>query len=241
MTEQTQTHETRVFCFARGRITGALTAYFIRACVTVFSVLNHAPRPFRIAPATWACLTSHQTSHHISNISVSLTFPVWGRARLAPGQSGGRPAPAHAPAPVPVRAARVVMICQLSGSRVAVGAPAPPLPRCHVPVPTAHSTLVPLPTPPQARLGLAACPNGSEEVHDTNTAAPLCTPQEAGRAAPRTRAPALTSRRELTWYYIGLYMYIGLTKCLPRPSRVSLCQQGAGKMSSHGCEKFPDE
>lgn len=81
---------------------------------------------------------------------------------------------------------------------------APPLPdaaTCQYPlVPTAHSsTLAPLPIPPQARLGLAACPNGSEEVHDTNTAAPLCTPQEAGRAAPRT-STHLAPRTHLVLY-----------------------------------------
>ena len=86
------------------------------------------------------------------NISVSLKrFPcrVWGRARLAPGQSGGRPAPAHAPAPVPVRAARVVMICQLSGTssraRVSLSArrtaAAPTLPRA-----SSHCTLHTRPT-----------------------------------------------------------------------------------------------
>jgi hypothetical protein len=97
---------------------------------------------------------------------------------------------------------------------------APPLPRCHVPVPTAHSsTLVPLPTPPQARLGLAACPNGSEEVHDTNTAAPLCTPQEAGRAAPRT-STHLAPRTHLVLYRAGIGVFFNTRKgCVFHSSR----------------------
>lgn len=178
-------------------------------------------------------------SNIMCNISVSLgRFPCGGRARLAP-QSGGRPAPTHAPAPVPVRAARVVMICQLSGSRVAVGAPH----RRSQTLPRASTHLFPLHTRPHSphfpfphrRDWVWPPAQMVRKRYTTRTLQLHCA--HLRKRGEQPRAPALTLRRELTWYYIGLY--IGLTKCLPRPSRVSLCQQGAGKMSSHGCQKFP--
>ena len=158
---------------------------------------------------------------------------MWGtRSTRAGAQSGGRPAPTHAPAPVPVRAARVVMICQLSGSRVAVGAPhrRSHAATCQFPLHTPHSSHFPL---PHRRDWVWPPAQMVRKRYTTRTLKLHCA--HLRKRGEQPRAPALTSRRELTCGNLSgsPNAFLGLPACLCVNKELEKCRAMAVKNFLH--------